>query len=189
MSAPLDLYSDSNARQRSADCAADDVTAMRTHYATSTQLALQRFQVEQMMGGGVESRVDWGVLPIIAVLDYTMHSGDLSLAEATFDRLLDAHARLQSISSTSGLVEGIDALVDWPPGMEDGYTKSNAPTISSAWVFYGATSLAQLARLLPGSARAAQAAQLDETAAQLRAAMSARQWNVQSGAFCDGCEE
>jgi hypothetical protein len=38
---------DSNARQRSADCMADDNTAMRLGYATSSQIALQRMMMEQ----------------------------------------------------------------------------------------------------------------------------------------------
>ena len=43
----LDLFADSNARQRSADCMADDNTAMRLGYATSSQIALQRWAMEQ----------------------------------------------------------------------------------------------------------------------------------------------
>ena len=56
----LDLYADSNARQRSVDCMADDNTGMRLGYATSSQIALQRWAMEQaltvcgtgMLGGG-----------------------------------------------------------------------------------------------------------------------------------------
>ena len=43
----LDLYADSNARQRSVDCMADDNTGMRLGYATSSQLALQRWMMKQ----------------------------------------------------------------------------------------------------------------------------------------------
>jgi hypothetical protein len=43
----LDLYADSNARQRSADCMADDNTGMRLGYATSSQIALQRWMMLQ----------------------------------------------------------------------------------------------------------------------------------------------
>ena len=43
----LDLYADSNARQRSVDCMADDNTGMRLGYATSSQIALQRWMMEQ----------------------------------------------------------------------------------------------------------------------------------------------
>ena len=43
----LDLYADSNARQRSTDCMADDNTAMRLGYATSSQVVLQRWMLMQ----------------------------------------------------------------------------------------------------------------------------------------------
>eukprot|EP01050_Picozoa_sp_SAG11_P018783 SAG11_NODE_2894_length_2858_cov_1.730700_2_plen_818_part_00 len=45
----LDLYADSNARQRSADCMADDNTGMRLGYATSSQIALQRWMMQQAL--------------------------------------------------------------------------------------------------------------------------------------------
>lgn len=66
----LDLYSDSNARQRSADCMADDVTAMQSHYATTTQVALQYYATQQAISKGPDSRVDWAMLPIVAVYNH-----------------------------------------------------------------------------------------------------------------------
>ena len=66
----LDLYSDSNARQRSVDCMADDVTAMQSHYATTTQVALQYYATQQAVSKGPDSRVDWAMLPIIAVYNH-----------------------------------------------------------------------------------------------------------------------
>ena len=186
---PLDLYSDSNARQRSVDCVADDVTAMKGQYATGTETALQRFAIEQLLGVGPSGRVDWSVLPIDAVLDWTLHTGDLSLASATFDRLLAAHARLSLIDvGGDGLFDtttkSVQPLVDWPAGMQDRHVMSNRSTIGSAFALFAARGLATLARLLGGAARAAQAATLDATADALRAAMLAQQWN--GSAFCDG---
>ena len=188
---PLDLWSDSNARQRSIDCAADDVTAMRGQYATSTEMALQRFHSEQLLSSGPSDRVDWSVLPIMAVHDWTMHTGDLSLANATFDRLLAAHARLAYIDAAPGGTglfnttdKSIQPLVDWPAGMQDQHVMSDWATIGSTFALYGARELAKLARLLGGAARAAQATSLDATADALRVAMRAQQWN--GSAFCDG---
>ena len=185
----LDLYSDSNARQRSIDCVADDVTAMRGQYATSAELALQRFHIEQLLGSGPSSRVDWAILPIMAVHDWTMHSGDISLAAATFDRLLNAHACLSNIDvNGDGLVNTTDKafqpLVDWPLGMQDRHVMSNRSTIGAAFVLHGARHLAKLARLFGGTARQLQAASLDPTADAIAAAMVALQWN--GSAFCDG---
>ena len=45
----LDMYSDSNARQRSADCQADDTVAAQAHYATSAELGLPRMATNQIM--------------------------------------------------------------------------------------------------------------------------------------------
>ena len=45
----LDAYSDSNARQRSSDCQADDTVAAQAHYATSAELGLPRFMATQIM--------------------------------------------------------------------------------------------------------------------------------------------
>ena len=62
----LDLYADSNARQRSADCMADDNVAMRLAYGTSGSLALQRFMMRQALTlcgagklGGGHCRAEW----------------------------------------------------------------------------------------------------------------------------------
>lgn len=72
----LDLYADSNARQRSADCMADDNVAMRLAYATSGSLALQRFMMKQALTlcgtgslGSGGCRAEWTVLPLIMVRD------------------------------------------------------------------------------------------------------------------------
>ena len=40
------------ASQRSVDCVADDVTAMKGQYATGTETALQRFAIERDLGAG-----------------------------------------------------------------------------------------------------------------------------------------
>lgn len=56
-------------------------------------------------------------------------------------------------------------------------------TISSAWIYYGATTLAKIATLV---GRGGDAAHLLEVAAGLKAAMNAKQWNATAGAFCDG---
>ena len=179
----LDLYADSNARQRSADCSADDITALQGQFATTNELALQKYAVEQLFANGPAGRVDWAVLPIIGMWHHMMHSGDLTLATQMFDYAVANISRLESISRTSGLVENQEALVDWPIGMTDRYVHSNTSTISSAWVFYGATTLVKMATVLN---RTADADRLGVVAARLKAAMNAKQWNSTAGAFCDG---
>ena len=138
----LDMWTDSNARQRSIDCAADDVTVMQGQYATSNELALQLFH----SGAKVqELRADWEILRIIQVRNHVLHTGDLDLAARTFDFMVANLSNAHLISKTSGLVEGQQCLVDWPKGMQDNFVSSETSTITSAWVYYGLTALVDLA--------------------------------------------
>jgi hypothetical protein len=57
---------------------ADDVTAMQSQYAVSSQLSLQLYAIQQAISGGPASRADWSILPIIAVYNHMMHTGDLA---------------------------------------------------------------------------------------------------------------
>jgi hypothetical protein len=112
-----------------------------------------------------------------------MHTGDLSLARDQFDFLLTNKSRIETISNTTGLSEGTECLVDWPTGMRDNWQDSATNTISSAWIYYGATTLASIASLI---GRDSDAAHLTTVAAGLKVAMNAKQWNSTAGAFCDG---
>ena len=185
---PLDLYTDSNSRQRSTNCVADDVTSMELQYTVTDQLALQRYATEQVLaftgpGDTTGGRPDWAVLGIIAVHHHAMYTGDLDLAKAQFAHLLAVHSCLQKISATSGLYEGIDALVD--NGPRDGFVTSHTSTVASAWVYYGAVRLAELAQLI---GRSDDATRLAAQAAALKVAMNKLQWRGSSltPAFCDG---
>ena len=65
----LDMYSDSNTRQRSLDCMADDTTAALSQYATTSELALPRMAAAQIwatMDGGYVSPnwADWTGAPV-----------------------------------------------------------------------------------------------------------------------------
>lgn len=160
------------------------MTAMQAQYATSNELALQKFAIQQLLASapGPFTRADWAVLTIVAVHSHVMHTGDLTIAAEQFDFLLKNQSRLETISDVTGLSEGTESLVDWPPGMRDGWQDSATNTISSAWIYYGATTLASIATLI---GRDSDAAHLLKVAADLKAAMNAKQWN-DAGAFCDG---
>lgn len=166
----IDLYTDSNARQRSADCMADDTTACQAQYATSGELALPRFMTEQIMdfaptgdspswpwptptntSGGTGGYVspnwaDWTVLPAINVVNDVLFTGDTRLGEKYFDDILKFHLYLDKINS-DGLVEahGLSALVDTSGGSDDGFVRSDVNAVVNAWVYYGITNLARLA--------------------------------------------
>ena len=180
-SSSLDLYSDSNARQRSADCTADDVTALQGQFATSNELALQKFAIQQFLADGQPSSIDWSLLPVIAIYHHIMHTGDMSIAAKHFEELR-ALLHLKAIGKT-GLSEGTTALVDWPPGMRDEWVSNGVNTIASAWTYYGIDHLGRIASML---GRDADAEELRSIAVKLKAAMNEKQWNATAGAFCDG---
>ena len=189
----LDLYSDSNARQRSADCMADDNTAMRLAYATSAQLALQRYAMQQALtfcgsltasGGGAGSaqscHVEWSVLALVMVRDDALHTGDLSFAQRHFDALVPS-AKADLITAEWGLVRSDDVLIDWPPGQRDRFVLTEYNAVANAWVYRGLKVLEELATWLD---RPEDAARHRQTAATLRAAISKHMWN--GTAWCDG---
>ena len=190
----LDLLSDSNARQRSADCMADDTTAMRLSYATSSQLALQRYAMQQALtvcgtlirpgssgGGGAQScHAEWIVLTLVMVRDDALHTGDLSFARQHFDALVPA-ALAHLIDPQWGLVKTADVLVDWPPGQRDRFNVSVYNAVANAFAYRALRVLVELAAWL---SRPDDAARHAATAERLRRAINHHMWN--GSAFCDG---
>jgi hypothetical protein len=92
----LDFYADSNTRQRSIDCMADDTTAALNHYGTTTELAFQRMTAGQIMGitalGYISGNwADWTILPGLNVYYDALFTGDLTFAAQYFDVLLANH--------------------------------------------------------------------------------------------------
>ena len=152
----LDLFSDSNARQRSVDCMADDNTAMRLAYGTSAELALQRYAMLQALtvcgslakaggGGGAQScRSEWTVLPLIMARDDALHTGDLSFIRQHYDGLV-ASALGGLIDPSIGLVKSDQVLIDWPPGQRDHYVLSEYNSVANAFAYRGLRVLVELA--------------------------------------------
>ena len=188
----LDLFSDSNARQRSADCMADDNTAFRLAYATSAELALQRYAMLQALtvcgslakpgaGAGAQScRTEWTVLPLIMARDDALHTGDLSFVRAHYDGLV-ASALGGLIDPTVGLVRSDEVLIDWPPGQRDSYVLSVFNSVANAFAYRGLRALVEIAGWLD---RPADAAKHAVTAAALKQVINRKMWN--GTAFCDG---
>ena len=188
----LDLYSDSNARQRSVDCMADDNTAMRLSYGTSSQLALQRYAMLQALtvcgslaapggGGGAQScMAEWTVLPLIMARDDALHTGDLSFVRQHYDGLV-ASALGHTIDPTTQLVRNDSVLIDWPPSARDGYVLSRYNSVANAFAYRGLRTLVEIAGWLGRTEDAARHARI---AAALKAAINEHMWN--GTAFCDG---
>jgi hypothetical protein len=189
----MDIYSDSNTRQRSFDCMADNAVAAQAHYATTTELALPRMMSAQQMAIGDAGYVsgnwgDWTVLPGLSVYLDALYTGDLSFAAPRFDALLRNHTYAWAVRA-NGLVhaDGVGALVDTSGGDDDGFQDSPFNAVLQAWCYLAMRRVAALGRWL---GRDADAAALDATADGLRAAFASAMVNGSAGdavrAVCDG---
>ena len=184
----MSIYSDSNTRQRSFDCMADDTVAALSHYHTTSELALPRMMAAQIMSIGDHGYIsgnwaDWTVLPGLNVVHDALYTGDLSFAAVYFDALVANHTYAWLVDPATGLVTAgwLGALVDTSGGSDDGFQGSSVNTIVNAWCYLGMRRTAQLGRWL---GRTAAADTLDATAARLQAAMKAYMFN--GTAMCDG---
>ena len=194
----LDFYADSNTRQRSIDCMADDTTAALNQYATTTELALPRMTAAQIMGMGGGSAqgplgyissnwADWSILPGLNIYYDALYTGDLSLAALYYDVLVANHTYAYLIDPATALVHNgpaLSALIDTSGGSDDGYVQSSVNSVVNAWVHLALRCLARLGRWL---GRGSTAATLDALATAQAAAFQAAMYNASAGGgVCDG---
>ncbi len=211
----LDMYSDSNARQRSDACQADATTASQAQFAATAELAMPRYQMEMIMdfshapdkgagpnppgsGGYVSSTwADWTVLPAINVVNDALFTGDLRLAHKYLEPLLEYHLYQHMINDTGTVGAGLvvdnncsghpnsclSCLIDTSGGSDDGFQQSNVNSIVQAWVYYGLTEVAKLARWI---GKLDTAAGLDAKAVAMKSAFNRLMISAESGAVCDG---
>jgi hypothetical protein len=67
-------------------------------------LALQKYAIQQLLSSGKGGRVDWTLLPIIALYYHMMHTGDLTMARTLFDYMVKELSNIDSIAIGSGKV-------------------------------------------------------------------------------------
>ena len=190
----MDIYSDSNTRQRSFDCMADNNVAALNHYSTTSELALPRMMSAQVMAIGEQGYIsgnwcDWTVLPGLSVVYDALYSGELTWAASQYDKLLANHTYTYGVRGNALVhVDGLGALVDTSGGDDDGFQDSEYNAVVQAWSYLAMRRVAQLGRWI---GRAADAAQLDATADAMRAAIKSLMVNASSpgapvAAVCDG---
>lgn len=185
----LDFIADSNTRQRSIDCMADDTTAILSFYATTPELALPRMVMSQIMAIGSEGYLspnwaDWTILPALDIVYDAWMTGDFSLAEPLLDVLVANHTYLNLVNVSSGLIHngpGLGALVDTSGGSDDDFHPSPWNAVVQAWCYLSITNIASLAAAMN---RAATAAQLQTAATSLK--MGFNQYFFNGTAICDG---
>jgi alpha-L-rhamnosidase len=214
----LDMYSDSNARQRSDACQADSTTASQAQFATTAELAMPRYQMQMVMdfthtpgdtdpdpsgtGGFVSAAwADWSVLPAINVVNDALFTGDLSLAPSYYDALVEWHLYRQMINGSGTLGAGL--VIDNACGNESSKCLSclidtsggsddnfHQSRANSVVQAWVYYGLRQVARLGRWIGRSKSAAQLDATADVMKSAFNRLMVDAEQGVVCDGlCAE
>jgi hypothetical protein len=103
----MDVNTDSNARQRD-NCNVDShITAMhQAATAPASSAAYRRRNAEFLfeLDGAVHPWTEFKLFSLGAVHEYTLDTGDLSLANQTFDELVRHYSMTQFVNATDGLV-------------------------------------------------------------------------------------
>ena len=163
----LDLYADSNSRQRSTDCMADDNTAMRLAFATGppSMSGLNRHMLLQSWGtcGTIANQsctAEWTVLPLIMLRDDMLQTGDIEFAREHFDEMVGSALGIEGTpwptDSKTGLVKTTSVLIDWPPGRRDNYSLGEINSVANAWSYRGLMALVDIANWIGRSVRHSQ---------------------------------
>eukprot|EP01065_Artemidia_motanka_P024845 TRINITY_DN29764_c0_g1_i1.p1 TRINITY_DN29764_c0_g1~~TRINITY_DN29764_c0_g1_i1.p1 ORF type:complete len:1083 (+),score=269.43 TRINITY_DN29764_c0_g1_i1:53-3250(+) len=187
----VDLYTDSNTRQRDPVCMDSVRINALSHYYSVREFQVQRYTIDYSLNEPyTQLRLPQGLWPgewypqaITAVYEWTMQSGDLSMAEARYEMLkeftwmgwLDPATRLlncsvQPVPNGTLIPRACTTLeFDWPANMRDGWDSAAEPsTTLGAYAHRGMLQFADLADLL---GKGSDAAAAREAAGQLRAAM------------------
>ena len=138
---------------------------------------------------------DWTVLPAINVVNDALFTGDLSLGKKYFTYLTKYHLyRDAEFGGGGGLIVDeacekdpkkscLSALIDTSGGSDDNYVQSPCNAVVQAWVYYGKTQVARLARWI---GRDDDASTLEREAAALKVQFNTAFIHPTSGAVCDG---
>ena len=100
----LDMYTDSNTRQRSVICSEAVLINLLMQYATSVEWAQQAYTLDYILNHGPYSLgwAEWQALSIIAVHTAWMHTGDLSMFTRRYEQLRN-FTELPLVSKATGL--------------------------------------------------------------------------------------
>lgn len=188
----LDMYVDSNTRQRSVICAEAMSINILMQYATSVEFALQTYTLEYMLNSRPSNLgwAEWQALAIMSTYYVWQHSGDLSLFVRHYAQLRN-FTELALVNATLSLWQcvGNDFAcskpeIDWPAGMRDGFVFEPVDTVVNAYVQHAMDLFAQMAAAAGG--HDADVALFSNASAAVRAAVNARLYNASCGCYVDG---
>jgi len=190
----LDMYVDSNARQRSVICAEALNMNILMQYATSSEWALPSYTLAYMLNGRPTELgwAEWQALAIISTHHVWMHTGDLTLFADHYQQLR-TWTETTLINTTTGLwtcpgsgdpFSCTNPEIDWPRNMRDGFVFTPADTVVNEYTAYACDLFADLAAALGG--HDGDVAKYRAAAVALRAAINSQLWDEGVGAYVDG---
>lgn len=177
----LDMYTDSNTRQRSVICAEALHLNILMQFATSYEVFMQRYTLEYTINTRPTGLgwAEWQALTIFSVFEYYQYSGDLSLFAEQYQHL--RWFTEQSLVNVTG--DGLWTCdgtsfdctkpeIDWPSGMRDGFVFVPADTVVNAYTYRAMLNFADMASDLGG--HDADVTFFNDAAAAVRKAMNAQ---------------
>ena len=182
----LDMWTDSNTRQRDVLCNEAHRVVSVMQYAVAPEWASQRATSDYILGSGhaEHSFAEWRPIAVSYAWNDYMHTGNLSLARSYYAMLANYTLR-GWIDPGTGLINTStlpNPEIDWPPNMRDGFAFAATNTIVTAYAARASLQMADLARAL---GRADDAAAFGAQYAALKAAINAHAFNG-TNAYCDG---
>jgi hypothetical protein len=200
----IDMFTDSNTRQRDVMCGENANLNSRMGWASSLEFMVQRQSVEytiQQRGWGGPGAAEWPMIMVLTVWQDYMRTGQLDLAVKHYQTLknwtgavlVNRSSGLWSCPPCGGLSEKHDCTptvtlfncngpeIDWPSSMRDGFVFVPENTVVNAFSHRALRAFASLATAL---GRDADAAEAEALAATMRA--SATQRLLRGNAYVDG---
>jgi len=145
----LDMWTDSNTRQRDVLCNEANGVVSVMEYAVANEFMSQRFTSEYILNSGhaEHSFAEWQPISVGYAWNDVMHTGNLSMAEQFYD-LLCNYTLLHLIDPEVGLVNVAKLPtpeIDWPANMRDGFDFSAYNTVINAYTVRAAQQMADMA--------------------------------------------
>jgi len=136
----LDLYTDTNTRERGVYEADAYITAL-SHYSTTREFAIQRHTLEYLLENPTWP-TEWRILTVFLAYADFMATGDITFLQQCYPKLKEN--TLQQFINTDYLLEKptlydelpvrIEDIVDWPPVMRDDFEFTSINTVVNCYV-------------------------------------------------------
>lgn len=185
----LDMWTDSNTRQRDVNCNEANGVVPLMQSAVALEFMSQRWTSQYILDSRHAERsfAEWRPISVSYVTNDVMATGNLSQAIRYYNLLVEGNYTLEPwLDRAVGLVN-VSSLpapeIDWPSNMRDCYASSDYSTIVNAYVVRANMQMAQIADWL---GKHDEATAFNETAAMIRAALNRHNWDEQRAQFCDG---